>query len=55
MDLAVVVEWNGGTNDKSIWEGQISGRVVDVTEMLLSLTTVKDVMVSERRLVGLDS
>ena len=23
MELAVVVEGNGGTNDKSIWEGQI--------------------------------
>ena len=46
MEFAVVVEGNGGTNDKSIWEGQISGRVVDVTEILPSLTTVKDVMVS---------
>jgi hypothetical protein len=27
-------------------EGQVRGRVVDVTEILLSLTTVKDVMVS---------
>ena len=35
-----------GTNDKSIWEGQISARVADVTEVLLSLTTVKNVMVS---------
>jgi hypothetical protein len=34
----VVVEGNGGTNDKSIWEGQISTRVADVTEILLSLT-----------------
>ncbi len=41
-----MVEGNGGTNDKSIWEGQISARVVDVTEVLLSLTTVKNVMVS---------
>ncbi len=32
--------------DKSIWEGQISVRVADVTEVLLSLTTVKNVMVS---------
>jgi hypothetical protein len=39
-------EGNGGTNDKSIWEGQISVRVADVTEVLLSLTTVKNVMVS---------
>ena len=46
MEFAVVVEGNGGTNDKSIWEGQISARVVDVTEVLLSLTTVKNVMVS---------
>jgi hypothetical protein len=35
----------GGTNDKSTWEGQISARVADVTEVLLSLTTVKNVMV----------
>jgi hypothetical protein len=41
-----VVEGNGGTNDKSIWEGQISARVADATEILLSLTTVKNVMVS---------
>jgi hypothetical protein len=28
MEFAVVVEGNGGgTNDKSIWEGQISARV----------------------------
>ena len=33
-------------NDKSIWEGQINVRVEDVTEILLSLTTVKNVMVS---------
>jgi hypothetical protein len=39
MEFAVVVEGNGGTNDKSIWEGQISARVA-------SLTTVKNVMVS---------
>jgi hypothetical protein len=45
MEFAVV-EGNGGTNDKSIWEGQISARVADVTEVLLSLTTVKNVMVS---------
>ncbi len=42
----MVVEGNGDTNDKSIWEGQISVRVADVTEVLLSLTTVKNVMVS---------
>ena len=57
MEFAVVVEGNGGTNDKSIWEGQISARVADATEILLSLTTVKNVMVSsisERRLVTLD-
>ena len=46
MEFAVVVEGNGVTNDKSIWEGQISVRVVDVTEVLLSLTTVQNVMVS---------
>ena len=38
MEFVVVVEGNGDTNDKSIWEGQISDRVVDVTEVLLSLT-----------------
>ena len=42
----MVVEGNGDTNDKSIWEGQISDRVADVTEVLLSLTTVKNVMLS---------
>ncbi len=46
MEFAVVVEGNGVTNDKSIWEGQFSVRVADVTEVLLSLTTVKKVMVS---------
>ena len=44
--FSVVVEGNGGTNDKSIWEVQISVRVSDATEMLLSHTTVKNVMVS---------
>ena len=42
----MVVEGNGHTNDKSIWEHQISVRVADATEILLSLTTVKHVMVS---------
>jgi hypothetical protein len=46
MEFVVVVEGNGDTNDKSIWEGQISARVADFTEVLLSLTTVKNVMVS---------
>ena len=46
MELGVVVEGNGGTNDMSMWERQMSGRVADVTEILLSLTTVKDVMVT---------
>ena len=48
MEFAVVVEGNGDTNDNllSIWERQISARVADATEMLLSLTTVKNVMVS---------
>jgi hypothetical protein len=43
MEFAVVVEGDGDTNDKSlsIWEVQISVRVADVTEILLSLTTVK--------------
>jgi hypothetical protein len=56
MEFTVVVEGNGDTNDKSIWERQISARVVDTTEILLSLTTIKNVMVSiisERRLVAL--
>ncbi len=44
MEFAVVVEGDGVTNDKSIWEVQISVRVVDVTEVLLSLTTVKNVI-----------
>ena len=42
----MVVQANGGTNDMSIWKGLISGRVSDVAEILLSLTTVKEVMVS---------
>jgi hypothetical protein len=46
MELGVVVEENGGTNDMSMWERQMSGRVADVTDILLSLTTVKDVMVT---------
>ena len=46
MEFAVVVEGDGGTNDKSIWEVQISTRVADATEILLSLATVKNVMVS---------
>jgi hypothetical protein len=46
MEFAVVVEGDGTTNDKSIWEGQISARVADDTEILLSLTTVENVMVS---------
>ena len=29
MEFAVVVEGDGDTNDKSIWEGQISSRVAD--------------------------
>ncbi len=41
-----MVEGDGVTNDKSIWEVQISTRVSDVTEILLSLTTVKNGMVS---------
>ncbi len=46
MEFAVVVEGNGSSNDKSIWGGQISARVADATEILLSLTTVKNIMVS---------
>ncbi len=41
-----MVEGDGATNDKSIWEVQISARVTGTTEILLSLTTVKNVMVS---------
>ena len=41
-----MVEGDGVTNDKSIWEVQIRVRVADTTEILLSLTTVKNVMVS---------
>ena len=40
----MVVEGDGVINDKSIWEVQISARVVDATEILLSLTTVKNVV-----------
>ena len=46
MEFAVVVEGNGDTNDKSIWERQIRARVSDATEILLSLTTIKNVIVS---------
>ena len=46
MEFAVVVEGNRVTNNKLVWEGQISERVADVTEVLLVLTTVKNVMVS---------
>ena len=46
MEFAVVVEGNGDTNDKSIWERQISARVADATEILLLLTTIKKVIVS---------
>ena len=36
MEFAVVVEVNGDTNDKSIWEGQISVRVAaDVSDIQL--------------------
>ena len=41
----MVVEGNRVTNDKLIWECQISERVADVTEVLLTLTTVKNVKV----------
>ena len=40
------MEGDGVTNDKSIWEGQIRVIVTDTTEILLVLTTVKNVMVS---------
>jgi hypothetical protein len=46
MEFSVVVEEDGVVNDKSICEVQISVRVSDATEILLSLTTVKNVMVS---------
>jgi hypothetical protein len=55
MEFTVVVEGDGVTNDKSIWEVQICVRVVDTTEILLSLTTVKKRNgVHERRLLTLD-
>jgi hypothetical protein len=46
MELTVMVQANGDTNDMSMWEGLIRCRVEDVTGILLSLTTVKEVMVS---------
>jgi hypothetical protein len=49
MEFAVVVEGNGGTNDKSILEGQISARVADVTEVLLKGRTIKWVSKSRGR------
>jgi hypothetical protein len=33
MKFTVVVEGNGDTNDKSIWEGQIIVRVTNVTKI----------------------
>ncbi len=52
MEFAVVVEGNGGTNDKSIWEGQISVRVADFT---VTHHCQKRNGVHERRLVPLDT
>ena len=43
--LAPVVEENWGKNNLSMW-GHVMGRVPDVTEILLSLISVKSVMVS---------
>jgi hypothetical protein len=48
MEFVVVVEGNRVTNDKSIWEGQISVRVEDVTEVLLCKG------IHEQRLVSLE-
>ncbi len=48
MEFVVVVEGNGDINNKSIRERQISARVADATEILLSLTTVKNVMVHQQ-------
>jgi hypothetical protein len=51
-----VVEGNGGTKDKSIWEGQISARVADATDILNFTVThhcQKRNGVHERRLVAL--
>jgi hypothetical protein len=44
--LASVVEENGGKNDLSMWGHVTQGRVSHATEVLLSLTSVKGVIVS---------
>ena len=44
--LAPVVEENGGKNDLSLWGHVTEGRVSHAGEVLLSLTSVKGVIVS---------
>ncbi len=44
--LVPVVEENGGKNDLSMWGHVTQGRVSHVGEVLLSLTSVKGVIVS---------
>ena len=44
--LSPIVEENGGKNDLSMWEHVMKGRVSHVAEVLLSLTSVKRVIVS---------
>ena len=44
--LAPVVEVNGGKNDLSMWGHVMQGRVIHVAVILLSLTSVKGVIVS---------
>ena len=46
MEFTLVVEGNGDTEDMSIYERSIRALVADASENLLSLTTVKNVMVS---------
>ena len=47
------VEENGRKNNLSKWEHVMQGRVPDATEILLSLTSVKAVIVSINPVVGL--
>ena len=47
------VEENGRKNSLSKWEHVLQGRVPDATEILLSLTSVKAVIVSINPVVGL--
>ena len=45
-ELLQIVKVNGGADDASLYCGSRRDRVSPVTEILLSLSTVKDVMVS---------